>query len=118
MNERTAVAYIAPAKVVTDNQNARAEQEFKLLEALSRFEALAASTAVEFGRIDLALNRMEAIEQELLTIKAELKAAAGNPQKQDAWSIALNFVAAALYILLGALITLLAEHVAGKWRLL
>jgi hypothetical protein len=55
MNERTAVADIAaaqaPAKVVIDNQNARAEQEFKLLEALSRFEAPAASTAVEFCRI-------------------------------------------------------------------
>ena len=55
MNEHTAVAGKAAA---IDNQNARAEQEDRLLEALSRFEALAASTAVEFGRIDLALNRV------------------------------------------------------------
>jgi hypothetical protein len=30
----------------------------------------------------------------------------------------LNFVSAAIYVLLGALITLLAEHLAGKWHLL
>jgi hypothetical protein len=113
MDERTAVADIAAAN---DNQNDR--QQARLLEALSKFEELAASTAVEFGRIDLALNRMEEIEQRLSATQAELKTVAKHVQKSDAWSIALNFVAAALYILLGALITLLAEHVAGKWRLL
>jgi NhaP-type Na+/H+ or K+/H+ antiporter len=99
-------------------QNVRDEQEARLLEALLKFEAVAASTAVEFGRIDLALARMEGIEQELSATKTELTTVARNIQKRDAWSIALNFVSAAIYVLLGAVITLLAEHLAGKWRLL
>lgn len=115
MNERTVVAGMAAA---IDNQNARAEQEARLLEALSRFEALAASTAIEFGRIDLALNRMEGLEQELSAMQTQLRAVSRTVQKRDAWAIALNFIAAALYILLGALIALLAEHLAGKWHLL
>jgi choline dehydrogenase-like flavoprotein len=99
-------------------QNARDEQEARLLEALLKFEAVAASTAVEFGRIDLALTRMEGIERELSATKTELTTVARNVQKRDAWSIALNFVGATIYVLLGALITLLAEHLAGKWHLL
>jgi hypothetical protein len=95
-------------------QNVRDEQEARLLEALSKFEAVAASTAVEFGRIDLALTRMERIEQELSSINTFAHKIRGT----DAWSIALNFVGAAFYVLLGALITLLAEHIAGKWHIL
>jgi hypothetical protein len=99
-------------------QNVRDEQEARLLEALLKFEAVAASTAVEFGRIDLALARMEGIEQQLSATQTELTGIARNVQKRDAWSIALNFVGAAIYVLLGAVITLLAEHLAGKWHLL
>ena len=99
-------------------QNVRDKQEARLLEALLKFEAVAASTAVEFGRIDLALARMEGIEQQLSATKTELTGIARNIQNRDAWSIALNFVGAAIYVLLGAIITLLAEHLAGKWHLL
>ena len=99
-------------------QNVRDKREARLLEALLKFEAVAASTAVEFGRIDLALTRMERIERELSATKTELTTVARNVQKRDTWSIALNFVSAAIYVLLGALITLLAEHLAGKWHLL
>jgi hypothetical protein len=90
-------------------QNVRNEQEARLLDALSKFEAVAASTAVEFGRIDLALTRMEGIEQEL----SSLNTLAHKIRGTDAWSIALNFVGAAIYVLLGAVITLLAEHISG-----
>ena len=95
-------------------QNVRNEQEARLLEALSKFEAVAASTAVEFGRIDLALTRMERIEQELCSLNTLAHKIRGT----DAWSIALNFVGAAIYVLLGAVITLLAEYISGKWHLL
>jgi hypothetical protein len=105
-------------KALLARQNLRDEQEATLLEALLKFEAVAASTAVEFGRIDLALGRMEGIEQQLSATKTELTTIARNVQKRDAWSIALNFVGAAIYVLLGAVITLLAEHLAGKWHLL
>ena len=95
-------------------QNVRDQQAARLLEALSKFEAVAASTAVEFGRIDLALTRMEAIEQEL----SSLNTLAHKIRGTDAWSIAMNFVGTAIYVLLGAVITLLAEQIAGKWHLL
>jgi len=103
--------------VLLVNQRVRAEQETRLLEALSQFETLAASTAVEFGRIDLALTRMERFEQDLAKLKADLKPVAQKIQGIDAWSIALNFVSAAIYVSLGAFITLLATHFAEKLQL-
>jgi hypothetical protein len=103
--------------VLLTNQRDRAEQETRLLDALSKFETLAASTAVEFGRIDLALNRMEQIERELAMVKTDLETVAQKIQGTDGWSIALNFVSATLYVLLGAAITLLATHFVGKLHL-
>jgi CHASE3 domain sensor protein len=70
--------------------------------------------AATICRLDLALKRMETIKTALSQIQTEFKSTA---RKRDAWSIALNFAFALLYIMMGAVIALLAMHLALKWHL-
>jgi nitrogen fixation/metabolism regulation signal transduction histidine kinase len=67
--------------------------------------------------LDLALQRMQTIETALSQVQTEFKSTARKIQKRDAWSIALNFAFALLYIMMGAVIALLAMHLALKWHL-
>jgi hypothetical protein len=104
------------------NHGAREEHETRLINALEEVlhhqrDGVTQLEAATVCRLDLALKRMETIETALSQIQTEFKSTARKIQKRDAWSIALNFAFALLYIMMGAVIALLAMHLALKWHL-
>jgi hypothetical protein len=115
-------------EAILADHSAHEEPESRLINALdqvlqrqrdcvTQLEAATVSTAIEFGRIGLALKRMETIETALSQVQTEFKSTARKIQKRDAWSIALNFAFALLYVMMGAVTALLAMHLALKWHL-
>ena len=60
---------------------------------------------------------MEEAAVTLSRVQSELKSTATKIQRRDAWSIALNFAFALIYVMMGGLIALLAMHLALKWHL-
>jgi hypothetical protein len=104
------------------DHGAREEHETRLINALEEVlhhqrDGVTQLEAATVCRLDLALKRMETIETALSQIQTEFKSTARKIQKRDAWSIALNFAFALLYILMGVVIALLAMHLALKWHL-
>jgi hypothetical protein len=103
------------------DHSAHEEQETRLINALDEVLQHQRDGVTQLEaivcRLDLALKRMETMETALSQNQTEFKSTARKIQKRDAWSIALNFAFALLYIMMGAVIALLAMHLALKWHL-